>query len=228
MDYFLKSKEILEKTLPLNHPDLAVLYKNLENILKAKGSTEESMEYSIKLKHIFANTSDSTNDYDTINAFNLSNKSSEIGISAKIDIFTKKFKKFNIIDAQNEFNILCLLKPYKNYFLKPFSLQTTGKKIILQMEKGNCSLFRVKDEILKGNKILFTEREAKLIMQQILEAYSILKKERIVHSDVHPGNILIGHDNKIKLCDFEYSYKYTDVIEKNNEPFIMPKPYRFE
>ena len=82
--------------------------------------------------------------------------------------------------------------------------------------------------ILAENKILFSESDVKNMLQQIIEAYAILKKERIVHSDVNPGNILIGFDNKIKICDFEYSYKCNEEIENNNEPFIIPSLSKFE
>ena len=61
-------------------------------------------------------------------------------------------------------------------------------------------------------------------MKQLIQAFAILKKEKIVHGDVHPGNILIGFDNKVRLCDFEFSYEYTEEIEKNNEPLIIPDP----
>ena len=81
----------------------------------------------------------------------------------------------------------------------------------------------------RRNDLYFNfEPELKIKLQQIIQAYDILKKERIVHSDVHPGNILIGFDNKIKLCDFEYSYKFIEEIQKNNEPLIMHDPNKFE
>ena len=96
------------------------------------------------------------------------------------------------------------------------------------MEKAKWSLFKLKDEILNGNRILFSESDIKVILQQIIQAYAILKKERLCHSDVHPGNILIGFDSKVRLCDFEFSYQYNKEIEKTNEPLILPDPNKFE
>ena len=96
------------------------------------------------------------------------------------------------------------------------------------MEKAKWSLFKLKDEILNGNRILFSEPDIKDILQQIIQAYAILKKERIVHSDVHPGNILIGFNNKIRLCDFESLYWYNEEIEKDDEPLIVPDPNVFQ
>ena len=96
------------------------------------------------------------------------------------------------------------------------------------MEKAKYSFYRIKDKILEGNKILFNEREVKIMLQELIEIFVILKNEKIVHNDIHLGNILIGFDNKIKLCDFAFSYFYKESIEKDNIPRILPKLHKFE
>ena len=93
------------------------------------------------------------------------------------------------------------------------------------IEKAKYSLQDIKSDLLTENKILFSEREMKKILQEILAAYKILKSYNLVHGDVSPNNILIGFDNIIKLCDFEHSYFYNEKITQGNEPYIYPMPY---
>jgi len=62
------------------------------------------------------------------------------------------------------------------------------------------------DYYLKLHKIL-PEREAKLIMLQILEGLDYLQsqKHRIIHYDLKPANILFTHDGEAKITDFGLS-----------------------
>ncbi|MFT4621684.1 MAG: serine/threonine protein kinase [Myxococcota bacterium] len=45
-------------------------------------------------------------------------------------------------------------------------------------------------------------RTASLLMIDVLEALSFAHERGVVHRDVKPANILIGHDERARLCDF--------------------------
>jgi len=74
------------------------------------------------------------------------------------------------------------------------------------------------DYYLKLHKTL-PEREAKLIMLQILEGLQYLQaqKHRIIHYDLKPGNILFTHDGEAKITDFGLS----KIMEEDNSDGMM-------
>jgi serine/threonine protein kinase len=71
------------------------------------------------------------------------------------------------------------------------------------------------------------------IMRQILAALCYLKQKRVIHGDLKPNNVLIGHkffqnqQMDIKLCDFEHSRIVP--LQQTELPFspdVNPVPYR--
>ncbi|OMJ67717.1 hypothetical protein SteCoe_35043 [Stentor coeruleus] len=68
-----------------------------------------------------------------------------------------------------------------------------------------------------------SEREAKILLFNIMKAYNTLYENKIVHSDVSPYNILVKSPEKVFLCDFSDSFICTEVTENNPFPTIWPK-----
>ena len=235
LKYYLKCKQIAEEYFLFNHLEVAAIYINLADLLESRGNYEESFKYQLKCKQSIEQElyfNDFSAMYNTyLDSAYIKENSNCNKTPIKDEVYIKKFEnmklKENRKNAQHEYNLLNELKNYKNFFVEPLCLKFTNKGALLIMKKVKCSMFTIKKQIIKGNKILFSEREIKVMLQQIIEAYDILKKQKIVHSDVHPGNILIDFDNKAKLCDFEFSYKYIKEIEKNNEPLILPNQNKF-
>ena len=121
--------------------------------------------------------------------------------------------------------ILKALSKYKPLFLDIYFINIKQDNnshyiISLTLEKCKYSLY---DARAKG--IIFSERDLKLFLMQLLKSYLILKQKRIVHSDVSAVNILISLNSSAKLCDFEHSYYYHKKINPDNLPKITPKGY---
>ena len=63
-------------------------------------------------------------------------------------------------------------------------------------------------DLLKSRSDPLTEAEAKTVMLQVLDAIAYCHKNKIVHRDIKPHNILLCEENdltKIKLIDFGIS-----------------------
>ena len=78
-----------------------------------------------------------------------------------------------------------------------------------------CTGGELFDEIAK--KSLFSEKDAAIIIEQILEAISYWHSKSIVHRDLKPENILIDSANKnnIKVIDFGTSQKMSENNKMN-------------
>lgn len=81
-----------------------------------------------------------------------------------------------------------------------------------------CTGGELFDEIAK--KMTFSERDAAIIIQQILEAIAYWHTKNIVHRDLKPENVLIDSANKnnIKVIDFGTSHKMKPK-QKMNQAF---------
>jgi calcium-dependent protein kinase len=62
--------------------------------------------------------------------------------------------------------------------------------------------------IIKTKK--FTERQAALIIYQILSSLNYMHSKNIIHRDIKPENILITDDINIKIIDFGMSVRFED------------------
>jgi len=51
-------------------------------------------------------------------------------------------------------------------------------------------------------------------MKEILIAVDYIHKNRILHRDIKPGNILVTKDNKLKLADFGLARTYNIPVKK--------------
>ncbi|KAJ3121238.1 hypothetical protein HK098_003830 [Nowakowskiella sp. JEL0407] len=65
------------------------------------------------------------------------------------------------------------------------------------------------EELVKRNGRL-SEGMAKKFFIQLMEALVYLKREKVVHRDISPGNIIITADNVLKVCDFGWAEKYME------------------
>jgi serine/threonine protein kinase len=78
-----------------------------------------------------------------------------------------------------------------------FSFQTQRKLYLLMDYCSNRDL----GYYLKKNKTV-DEREARLIIAELILAVDVLHKNDIVHRDLKPDNLLVDEEGHIKLTDF--------------------------
>lgn len=88
-----------------------------------------------------------------------------------------------------------------DYFVKTFQDEYIGSYL---MELANDTLF----SYIKSN-ININDNERAFIVKTILDEVDYIHKQRIIHNDLHPENILLFRDengNKWKLSDFGLAY----------------------
>ena len=76
----------------------------------------------------------------------------------------------------------------------------TKNDFCLVTEYAQGELFEILEEDNKMN-----ETQIKKIARQLAHSLFYLHKNRIIHRDMKPQNILIGNDGVIKLCDFGFA-----------------------
>ena len=130
---------------------------------------------------------------------------------------TKKLYALKVIDKRkllvsygkldiiyNEINIHSKLD-HEN-IIKLYNIYEDNDNINIIMEYApNGNLF----ELLSKEKNGFSEYKAFEYFIQVVNAVYYLHNNNIIHRDIKPENILIGEDNKIKLCDFGWAKELT-------------------
>ena len=130
---------------------------------------------------------------------------------------TKKLYALKVIDKRkllvsygkldiiyNEINIHSKLD-HEN-IIKLYNVHDDPEHINIIMEYApNGNLF----ELLSKQKNGFSEYKAFEYFIQVVNAVCYLHNNNIIHRDIKPENILIGDDNKIKLCDFGWAKELT-------------------
>ena len=90
--------------------------------------------------------------------------------------------------------------------IKLYNVHEDNENINIIMEYApNGNLF----ELLSKEKNGFSEYKAFEYFIQVVNAVYYLHNNNIIHRDIKPENILIGDDNKIKLCDFGWAKELT-------------------
>ena len=243
-----KFKEILKDSYPTKHSNLDSIYEFLK---KKFNNKEPELNQLIIIKNettLYNDYQQSLANPDVIDEtiinqnYNQKNQNDKSLLFKGIFLEIKDIKPHNNIPhekkfnddygvnmqeiADNEYKLLTkLYTENKIYFLKPYSIKNMQNYWCIEMENFKCSFYDIKKEILDDNKIMFGEREMKILLQQVLEAYKILRKLNIVHSDITPGKILIGFDDKIKLYGFGHSFIYEHEIISRNEPEFLPSQF---
>ena len=112
------------------------------------------------------------------------------------------YGKLDII--YNEINIHSKLA-HEN-IIKLYNVHEDNENINIIMEYAeNGNLY----ELISKEKNGLTEAKAFDYFIQVVNAVYYLHNNNIIHRDIKPENILIGNDNKIKLCDFGWAKELT-------------------
>ena len=112
------------------------------------------------------------------------------------------YGKLDII--YNEINIHSKLD-HEN-IIKLYNFNEDNENINIIMEYApNGNLY----DLITKEKTGFSEYKAFEYFIQVVNAVYYLQNNNIIHRDIKPENILIGDDNKIKLCDFGWAKELT-------------------
>ncbi len=106
----------------------------------------------------------------------------------------------------------------------------TGDTFYFVMEYVNGETVQQKLERLERGRI--PEREALQIIMQVADALQYIFEHSLVHRDIKPGNILLGAEGKVKLCDLgvarELCCRSAEEFVKGSPAYASPEQIRGE
>jgi serine/threonine protein kinase len=124
-------------------------------------------------------------------------------------------------DLRNEYQLL--LKADSNpYISHVYELNTTASSPYLRMEFINgISLSKF---LLAPGRL--DENDIYKIIRQVLEGFALLHGKKIVHGDIHPSNILVTPEKKIRIIDLglsiDTSIESDEIVRVGGVNFYMP------
>lgn len=110
-------------------------------------------------------------------------------------------------NLRSEIEILTKLS--HNHIICVFDCFETDAEFTLVMECAHGELY----EVLQDDKRL-PEEMVQQIAKQLVQALHYLHSNRIIHRDIKPQNILVGHNGIVKLADFGFarSMSYNTIV----------------
>jgi 3-deoxy-D-manno-octulosonic acid kinase len=61
---------------------------------------------------------------------------------------------------------------------------------------------------------------AQRVMPSVIEQISILIQHRVVHADLHPGNVVVDKENRVFLVDFDKGYLFSGHSNKLRDRYL--------
>ena len=124
----------------------------------------------------------------------------------------KKLKQEHVNESflETEVAILKLARHPNIVFLREASVAASDIFLILELARGGSLLGRIQSEYSSG----MPESYAASVIIQLASALEYLHRERIVHRDMKPENVLMldaSPRSLVKLCDFGLSKMYTET-----------------
>ena len=150
------------------------------------------------------------------------------------DIHTKEFvaiKKLqkiqDISDAKRVLREIIILKQcsHQNILhLKGFYLEDllNSVQVYVVTELLDFDLFTV----IQNSKGEMTGEHIQYIMFQILLGVCYLHKNKIVHRDIKPNNILLDDMCQVRICDFGLARQIDNKFDQNKTEYVVTRYYR--
>ncbi len=209
------SNILILKNLIRNKINKNQFFFNQANIIHSTDNEIESLEYIKKID---------SNLYSKINR--------KLNLIRETDYFDNKKdlrvinpnglrSKVSVIKYNNK---LCIQKKFKLNMKKFLDKEVYAYSILSQklnsipklIEKGeNFLIIEYFENILEGLSENSSKEVIKKYTWDILEIVYSLWKIGYAHIDLNPNNIIITRNGELKICDFEFLYKYKD----QNIPF---------
>lgn len=139
--------------------------------------------------------------YSSINKESSNETTFAIKIMNLKNIGVKHLNPINEVNNHKMMNHANVVKLYDYFVHKDYFC------IVLSYEKSNLFNYIYNTTLFLHNNLSL------MIFQQILLGLQHIHSYNIIHRDLKLENILLTHDNKIKICDFGASF----LVKENNE-----------
>jgi 3-deoxy-D-manno-octulosonic acid kinase len=69
--------------------------------------------------------------------------------------------------------------------------------------------------------MLHDEERGRAAMEKLVPHVSKLVQNRILHVDLHPGNVLVGNDDAVYIVDFDKARDYVGAVPKLRDHYVL-------